>query len=62
MFCNTSPVPESPETVPPIVYVVVVVVLHVIPTFDTFALAVPVPLVTVHICAGFVGWVNTETL
>src|SRR5690348_9401751 len=59
LSCNTSPLPDSPETVPPIVYVVV---LHVTLTLVTFALAVPLPFATLHVCAGLFGWVRTVTL
>jgi hypothetical protein len=61
LSCNTSPDPLSPLTLPPIVYVTVVVV-HATATFVTFALVVPLPFVTAHVCAGLDGWVSTVTL
>ncbi len=47
--------------VPPIVAVTVLVV-HVTATVETLALAVPLPAVTTHVCAGFAGCVLTVTL
>src|SRR5208283_3901615 len=51
LSANTNPVPLSPVTVPPIVYSET----QVTRTFVTLAEAVPDPLVTVHVCPGFVG-------
>ncbi len=59
LFWSTSPVPARPETVPPTVDAPVT---QVTATFVTFPLpTVPLPFVTVHVCAGEVGWVRTVT-
>ena len=60
LSCNTSPVPLSPVTVPPIENVEVVVV-HATVMLVTFALAVPVLFVTAQVCAGDEGCVCTVT-
>src|SRR6266446_1189521 len=52
------PVLASPVTVPPMERVPVE---HVIWMLPTFAAAVPLPLVTVQVCAGLVGWTFTVT-
>src|SRR6266851_1133344 len=56
LFCNTT-VPVRPATVPPMVF------LQTTWTLVTLLLpTVPLPLVTVHRCAGEEGWVPTVTL
>jgi len=59
LSCSTKPEPERPEIVPPIVYVVA---LQATWMFVTFALAVPLPLVTAQVSAGLEGCVRTVTL
>src|SRR6267142_1358010 len=60
LFCSTMPLPvlASPVTVPPMERVPVE---HVIWMLPTFAEAVPLPLVTVQVCAGLFGWTFTVT-
>src|SRR5215472_4387061 len=55
--CKTSPVPTSPVRFPPTVYAKT----QFTPTLVTLPVAVPLPLVTVQICRGFVGCVFTVT-
>jgi hypothetical protein len=59
LFCNTNPVPKSPEIVPPTVYVVVV---QATLTVLTSAIAVPAALLTTQPCVGLEGWAFTVTL
>src|SRR5580704_11148970 len=59
LSCKTSPVPSSPTTFPPME---TVPVEHVTCTPVTLAVAVPLPLATVQVCAGVEGAVRTETL
>jgi len=60
LSCKISPAPESPDTVPPIVYVFVV---HVIRTLVIFALVTaPLPLVSIQVCDGLEGCEATVTL
>src|SRR5713226_7951711 len=58
LFWRTSPVPDRPTAFPPTEAVPVV---QVTCTVVTFAEAVPLPLVTVQVCAGPVGCVSTVT-
>lgn len=58
LSCNTKPAPESPETVPPMVYASVV---QATCTFVTLAVAVPLALVTLQIWVGLEGGVETAT-
>jgi hypothetical protein len=61
LFCKITLVPETkPDTVPPTVAVTAFVV-QVIATVLTFALTVPVPAATAHVCPGLVGSVRTVT-
>src|ERR1700691_1266525 len=55
LSCTTS-VPVSPDIATLTVYSVE---LHVTATLVTLPLAVPLPLVTVQVWIGFVGWVST---
>src|SRR5215469_3694193 len=58
LSCNTSPDPANPVTVPPIVNAAAV---QVTCTLLTLAVAVPEPFVTVQVCAGLLGCVDTVT-
>src|SRR3569833_4164629 len=58
LSCSTNPVPASPLTVPPTVTVAVEEVQDTA-TFVTFAVAVPLPLATAHVCPD--GGVATVT-
>src|SRR5271165_2920799 len=58
LFCNTNPEPLKPLTVPAMEYFDEQLIL----TFVTLAVAVPDPLVILHVCVGFVGCVCTVTL
>src|SRR5215471_18557327 len=61
LFCRTKPVPPAyPDTEPPIESVPSEQVTCTLTA--TPAVAVPLPLVTVQVCAGVVGWVETVTL
>jgi hypothetical protein len=55
---RTSPTPESPTTVTPIEAVPDEQVIWML---LTVALAVPLPLVTVQVCAGLLGGLVTKT-
>src|SRR6516165_7953997 len=59
LSCNTSPDPANPVTVPPIVNAAAA---QVTCTLLTLAVAVPEPFVTVQVCAGLLGCVETATL
>src|SRR5437879_11694146 len=60
LFRSTRPVPESPLTVPPIVWVLVTQLTAILVTFAPAT--VPEPLVTVQLWLGLVGCVRTVTL
>ncbi len=58
-IASTSPVPASPLTVPPTVYVLVVQVTAMLVTFPLPT--VPLAFATVQVCEGEDGWVFTVT-
>jgi hypothetical protein len=60
LSCRTRPTPDKPTTVPPIE--AFPPVKQVIWMLVTLAVAVPLPLVTVQVCAGLVGWAETKTV
>jgi len=60
LSCNTSPVPERPATVPPIVYIFVV---QAILTLVTLALVTgPLAPLRAQVCQGLVGCEEIATL
>ena len=58
LFWRTRPVPDRPVTFPPTVNAPVT---HLTATFVTFAVALPEPFDTVHVCVGPEGWVLIVT-
>jgi len=59
LSCSMRPVPSRPETVP---VTAKVLVAHVTVTpVTSAATTVPLSPVTVHVCDGAPGWVNTVT-
>src|SRR5260370_37967970 len=60
LSCKVSPTPSRPTTLPPMEPLPPVKQLTWMPV--TLALAVPLPPVTVQVCAGLVGWAETTAV